>query len=493
MTNGPPLSSSYGRLLFEAEVFRAGRLAERRARPRETIVEPAREVPVFRRCEVLVAGGGPSGTAAAIAAARAGADVVLIERYNHLGGLSTGGLVLWIDRMTDWSGRRVIEGIAAELLDRLPQGALAGPPRADWGSADAATALYWKERTAAYHGIVTWSPTIDPENLKLASQELVLEAGVHLVLHASAAAPILEEGRVGGAIFESKEGRLAVRAEVTIDCTGDGDIFHRAGASSETDIDERDIHHCINTAFLFGGVDMPRWIAFKTGDPQGFKAFMERGREACGGLFERPFVSWRDDVALFMGPRLAGYSAIDVEDQTEVEIRSHRLMAQHLAVYREHAPGFANAYLMLSAPQLGVRHARRLVGLARITREDWSDGKPRSDEIGVSPSLSPRYPSLSVPYGALVPRDLDGLLVAGRHISCDPSSHSFLREIPQCWLTGHAAGAAAALAVKERCAPRAVPIADLQALLLRQGVYLRPAEEAAGAAVAVHGRRRLGS
>ena len=93
------------------------------------------------------------------------------------------------------------------------------------------------------------------------------------------------------------------------------------------------------------------------------------------------------DVALFMGPRLAGYSAVDVEDQTEVEIRSHRLMAQHLAVYREHAPGFAGAYLMLSAPQLGVRHARRLVGVGRVTREDWPDGAPRLDEVGISPSL----------------------------------------------------------------------------------------------------------
>ena len=92
-------------------------------------------------------------------------------------------------------------------------------------------------------------------------------------------------------MFESKEGRLAIRAEVTIDCTGDGDLFHRAGASSESDIDERDIHHCINTAWLFAGADMARWIAFKTGDPDGFRAFMERGRAACGGLCERPFVS----------------------------------------------------------------------------------------------------------------------------------------------------------------------------------------------------------
>jgi hypothetical protein len=281
-------SSDYGRLFFQAEVFRAGRLAEPRQRPEETITEPARRVPVFRDCDVLVAGGGPSGTAAAIAAARAGADVVLVERHNHLGGLSSGGLVIWIDRMTGWSGEPVIRGIGEELLDRLPKEAVAGPPRAEWGIADAVTAAYWKERTAAFHGIVTWSPTIDPENLKLLSQEMVLAEGVHLVLHAWAAAPIIEaDGRVGGAVFESKEGRLAIRAKVTIDCTGDGDLFHRAGASSDSDIDERDIHHCINTAWLFAGIDMPRWIAFKTGDLEGFKAFMERGREACGGLFER--------------------------------------------------------------------------------------------------------------------------------------------------------------------------------------------------------------
>ena len=124
-----------------------------------------------------------------------------------------------------------------------------------------------------------------------------------------------------------------------------------------------DIHHCMNTAWLFGGVDMKRWIEFRVGQPEQYTAFMALGRERIG-LIERPFVSWRDDIALFMGPRLAGYSAIDVEDQTEVEVRSHRAMAAHLSYYREHAPGFENAYLMLSAPQLGVRHSRRLVGVS---------------------------------------------------------------------------------------------------------------------------------
>ena len=179
----PATRQSNQSFFFESDIFSAGRLIARRARPGGVVHEAARAIPVFRDCDVLVVGGGPSGTAAAVAAARTGADVVLLERYNHLGGLSTGGLVIWIDRMTDWSGAQVIRGIANDLLDRLPKDAIAGPPRGLWGSADAATAAYWRERTAAYHGIVTWSPTIDPERLKLASQELVLESGVHLLLH----------------------------------------------------------------------------------------------------------------------------------------------------------------------------------------------------------------------------------------------------------------------------------------------------------------------
>jgi hypothetical protein len=460
---------------FQSAIFHGARLPRRPRLSGVTIHEPARTVPVFRDCDVLVVGGGPSGTAAAIAAARTGAEVVLLERANHLGGLSTGGLVIWIDRMTDWSGQQVIQGMASDLLDRLPKDAVAGPPRGLWGQADETTAAYWRERTAAFHGIVTWSPTIDPEHLKLASQEMVLEANVQLVLHAWGSVPLMEGNRVAGAIFESKEGRLAIRAAVTIDCTGDGDIFHRAGAASETDVDERDIHSCVNTAWTFGGVDMPLWIAFKIGQKDEFSAFMERGRGVCDGLFERPFVSWRDDVALFMASRLAGYSAVNVEDQTEVEIRSHRLMARHLDVYRAHAPSFENAFLMLSAPQLGVRHARRLVGVDKVTRTDWPTGAVRLDEIGVSPSLSPKFPNVSVPYGFLVPATTDGLLVAGRAISCDATSHSFLREVPQCWLTGQAAGVAAAVAVEQGVAPRDVAINRVQKELRRQGAFVRAA------------------
>ncbi len=461
-----------------AERFLSSDLFERKdqrePRPDYGFVEErARRIPVYHRCDVLVVGGGPSGTAAAIAAARTGAKVALLERYNHLGGLSTGGLVIWIDRMTDWEGKLVIRGFAEEVFDRLPADAIAGPERIDWGSQDPSKAAHWSQRTAAYHGIVTWSPTIDPERLKLLSQEMVLERGVKLIYHSWAAEPLVTDGRVTGVAFESKEGRMAIEAKVVVDATGDGDLFARAGAEFTNDIEAADVHHCMNTAWLFGGVDMNRWIDFKAGQPEAFTEFMARGREACG-LFERPFVSWRNDIALFMGPRQTGYSALDVDDLTAVEVRSHRAMASHLEFFRAYAPGFESAYMMLSAPQIGVRHARRLKGVGAVLRDQWPNGTPLPDEVAVSPAVSPKFPNISVPYGSLVPESLDGLLACGRHISCDRNSHGFMREIPQCWLTGQAAGAAAALAVAEGVLPRDVDITALQETLLAQGAFVRP-------------------
>jgi hypothetical protein len=134
--------------------------------------------------------------------------------------------------------------------------------------------------------------------------------------------------------------------------------------------------------------------------------------------------------------------------------------------------------MLQSASQLGVRHTRRLKGMGKMLRTQWSDGVALGSEIGVSPSVSTKFPVISVPYEALLPARLDGLLACGRHISCDPSSHGFMREIPQCWLTGQAAGVAAAVAVNARVQPRAVNIRDVQAALRKQGVFIREAGSA---------------
>ncbi len=447
-----------------------------------TIREDAREIDIYHKCDVAVIGGGPAGCAAAWAAAKAGADVTLVERYNCLGGLSTGGLVMWIDRMTDWDGNHVIQGFAREFIERMPPEGVAGPMREDWGSKDPVKASYWGQRTSAFHGIVSWAPTLDPERMKLNAQEMLLAAGVRIVFHAWAARPVVEDGVARGVVFESKAGRQALMAKVVVDTTGDGDMFARAGAEFDTDIEEGDVHHSMNTAWMLGGVNMDRWINWKVLYPDQLRELMVRGREQLG-FFQTPYVSWRPDIALFLGPRQSGLSALDVDDMTEVEIRSHRLMEGHCRFFRENAPGFEQAYSLQSASQLGVRHTRRLGGIGRIERKDWGNGPPVADEVGISPSISPKFPIVSVPYGSLVPRALDGMLAAGRHISCDANSHGFMREIPQCWLTGHAAGAGAAVAANRGIQPREVDVSEVRALLRSQGAHLSEdaAVKAAGA------------
>jgi hypothetical protein len=284
--------------------------------------------------------------------------------------------------------------------------------------------------------------------------------------------PVVENGCVTAVLFESKSGRRALRAKVVVDATGDGDVFARAGAEFDSDVDEGDVHHSMNTGFLIAGVDMDRWIDFRLLEREQFADFMQKGRDRLG-FFQAPYVSWRKDIALFLGPRQSGLSGLDIDDMTEVEIRSHRFMATHCNFFRQNAPGFESAYMLQSASQLGVRHTRRLKGVAKLCRAQWPEGVVLPGEIGVSPSPSPKFPVISVPYETLVPARLDGLLACGRHVSSDASSHGFLREIPQCWLTGQAAGVAAAIAANAGVQPRAVDVRQVQSALLKQGVFRR--------------------
>ena len=447
---------------------------ERDGGPERTIHEPARETPVHEETDVLVVGGGPAGCAAAVAAARLGAKVTLVERYNHLGGLSTGGLVIWIDRMSDWEGKQIITGFASEILDRLPEGAVAGAPPEQWGSTEAEPVAHWRERLSAFRDVVTWSPMIDPEWLKFESVQMLDEAGVRLLLHSWVVDVVADGRELRGAIFESKQGRRAILAKVIVDCSGDLDVCAAAGVPYESDVEGQgsNVQHCVNTAWTWAGIDFKRWVDFKRSDPEAHRALMKHGHEALGYM-ETPHVGWRDDVALFMGPRLTGYSGVKVDDLTAVEIESRRRMVAHLDFFRRHAPGFEHAWLMLSAPQLGIRHTRRLIGTHKMTMEEWRAAARHEDEIGVSPSPSSKFANISVPYGCILPADLDNVLVGGRHVATDPQTQAFMREIPQCWLTGQAAGVAAALSAGTGAAPKEIDVRDLRSELRGQGVYLQ--------------------
>jgi hypothetical protein len=437
----------------------------------ETIVEPQRELPVYGHCDVLVVGGGPAGLCAAVAAARQGADVVLLERYGHLGGLSTGGLVFWIDRMADWQGNLLVAGIGQEMIERAGSEATLGPPRELWGSTDPVQAAFWRERTSALRGVVQWSPTVDPEVLKLVSNDLVREAGVTTLLHCWAVAAVREGNEVRGVIFESKEGRKALLAKVVIDCTGDGDVFALAGAEFENDFDDNGAHARINTSFRFGNVDMRRYLDFRMTSPREHSDIMAQA--VAAGINLRAHPTPYDSVALFMTPKMSGYSALSIADLTAVEFRSRDIMRDGLAWFRNHVPGYERAWILDSASQIGTRHARRLAGVEYVTLDHWRNDGSYDDSIGLCPGLTPEFPTLEIPYLSLVPQRIDGMLAAGRNSSCDTRAHAALREVPECWVMGEAAGLAAAIAVKDGLRPRDVPVPLLQSKLEKQGAIVR--------------------
>jgi 2-polyprenyl-6-methoxyphenol hydroxylase-like FAD-dependent oxidoreductase len=438
--------------------------------PERFIEEPARPTPVYGSCDVLVIGGGPAGTAAAVAAGRLGADTVLVERYNHLGGLSTGGLVSWIDRMTDWDGNLIVAGIGAELIDRCGPDACLGPAPEIWGSKNAVEAAYWRVRTAALRDTVHWSPTVDPEVLKLVTNDIVRESHVHTLMHCWVVATIVHDNAVQGVIFESKQGRFALTAPVVIDCTGDGDVFAQAGEAFDDDFDGESAHARLTTSFRFGNVDMRRYLDFRMLQQSEFSETMQRATQEGITLLAHP--TPYDSVALFLTPKLAGYSAINVADLTEVEFVSRDMARRGLLFFRDNVPGFERAWILDTASQVGTRHARRVVGVERITIEHWREDGGYPDSIGLCPGMTPSFPTLQIPYRSLVPASMDGLLVAGRNLSADTKSHAALREIPECWAMGEAAGVAAVLAVDGAANPRDVDVRALQAQLVRQGAIV---------------------
>lgn len=385
-----------------------------------TVIQPERPLEIFAETDVLVVGGGPAGFAAAVSAARAGAKTMLMERYGHLGGLWTGGLVLAVNgthARADGRKVKVLRGIGDDLLDRLSR-------------LPNAVANYGGDRN---------NPTTDPEATKFMMNEMVTEAGVNVVFHSWIADVVMSEGAVRGVVFESKSGRQAVLAKVVVDATGDGDVFAAGGAAYEPR------RHLIGMVHRVGNTDRAEFKMPGSGEPL-------------------PGVRW------FILKGVAG-NGLDVKELTRFELQHRKAIWNSFQQLRGQ-PGGDKLYLLQTASQLGVRSTRLLAGVAQLKEEDVQAGRAFPDVIGVGGSHSAQHPAWPIPYGALVPQKLDGVLAAGRCISVEGKVVDDMREIPMCLITGHGAGAAAAVAALSGRPPRAVDIARVQDVLRQQGAFL---------------------
>jgi hypothetical protein len=442
----------------------------------KTITEPASEINVIREADVVVVGGGPGGHAAAVSAARNGADTVLIERYGHLGGMATGGLVIMIPHLSDGTEKQIIVGQCQEWIDGLDvRGASIHQRYEDIGSNDKELVEYWRD----FHNFfvcedrVQLAAMVDPEILKCVLNDMVGEAGVKLFLHSWGTKAIVDHHEVQGVIFESKSGRQAVLGKVVIDGTGDGDLLPSAGADFDRNIKPNLRIATAAVVFRLGNVDTKMHTKFQKTETKKYAALM--GELMRLGGFPAAQRSAHDDV-VWVSNWIPGLDILNVEDLTraEVEIRNKMLITYDF--FKKNVPGFEKSFIIDTASQTGTRGSRRVIGEYMVTEKDWHSGKTYEDTIAVLPQLrnvvSQEYPHMHIPYRSLVPRKVDNLLVAGRSFSSDDIVNNDYNLIPHCILYGQAAGTAAALAIKSGVKVRNVDIAALKDNLIKQKVVL---------------------
>jgi NADPH-dependent 2,4-dienoyl-CoA reductase/sulfur reductase-like enzyme len=403
----------------------------------ETVQELARRTPVAGDVDVVVAGGGPAGIAAALASARQGARTLLIERYGYLGGMVTGAYVVAILGVGDGHVSKA-RGIVDEIRARLePLGAV-------------------QEISAC------GDYRVDAEIFKWQALEMLLEAGVRVRLHTQACAPIVDGTTVTGLLAESKSGREAFLAGVTIDASADADLVYRAGGACDNET------HEITLGFVVEDVDQEAVDAFRRESPAEYEAIAVEAAELNGGKLPGKF------------RLLEGVDATDAEAITQAEIRLRREGFRSLVYLRQRMPGYERARVALTWPQLGVRLSRRIRGETILVDGDLSASRHFEDGIsrlGVYfPDWGPNYAikglDYDIPYRALVPEGVDGMLAAGRCISCDPIAGNTMRLLVPCLVTGQAAGVAAAIAVQDGCSPRDIEVGKLRAALRGQGAWL---------------------
>jgi hypothetical protein len=459
----------------------------------KSITEEKREIPVVAEPDVLVVGAGPAGIGAAIAAARNGANTLLIERYGFIGGNLTIAMVNPMFTFHDTNGRQVIKGIAGEVVDRLVDLKLSEGHVTDLTFDNASMTPF------------------DPEGMKILLLRMVKESGAHLLLHTQVVGAIRKEGRVETVIIESKSGRQAISPKYVIDCSADADIVAKIGAPFVLGRREDGMMQPVTLFFRIGGINnetMRSWmkshrsllkdspenseidgqdaIAF-LGMKELIKEAMEKGefpKDAAPRIlfYQLP---QKDQVAVNV-TRLQGIDGTNVNDLTRAELETREQAWGVHQFLKKQVGGFEDSYVLDTGIQVGVRETRHIVGDYELTEDDVLSGASFDDGIACGTFAIDIHPPkgeqqifsgsgkkvYEIPYRCLLPRELDNLWVAGRCISATHAAFGSARVMATSMAIGQGAGTAAAYAQNHRLNSRQVDVEAIRKLLVRQGQYL---------------------
>jgi hypothetical protein len=443
--------------------------------PARTITEPARQIPLYGEYEVAVLGGGPAGIAAAVAVARAGRRTLLIERYGFLGGMGTAaGVTNFCGLHANVHGemRRVVQGIASELLARID----------GLGGLNAPHLILGKILAQAY----------DTAAYKIAADDLLKHHKVDILFHALGAGAVMQdERRINVLMVETKAGRQAVRAEIFIDCSGDGDLAAWSGARFEVGDNAGNMLYP-SMMFRLNGVDPEKaGEAWRT-----IPALMEAAEAAGTHRFprkaaivrpQRSQIEWRVNFTQLAREDGTAINGLQPDQLTRGEIDGRRQAVDAFNFLRT-VPGFEKSYIVDLPPQLGIRETRRVIGGHMLSGEDVLGCASFEDSIGVNgwpmeqhvagdvifkfPPIPQSRGFNELPYRMLTPLGIDNLLVAGRCASMTHDGQSAARVSGACFAMGEAAGTAAALALSGNTIPREIAVDRLQTQLKQQGAFI---------------------
>lgn len=422
--------------------------------------------------DVIVCGGGPAGFAAAYSAAKEGAKTILIEQLSCIGGMATSGM------MSHWTGDS--EGPLLDLLLKLSK-----DTDKDFN--------YYEEKVLKAKNI------INPEKLKLVMFDLLEEAGAEILLYTMCSSVIKEGNKVKGVVIQNKSGTEEIYADVVIDATGDGDIAYKAGVEYLLGRESDNKMQPVTLMFKIGGVDYETAVF-----PGEFEDNIETANGRIQDLAKKHLPAPMGHVLLYP-TSLPGVvtvnmtNAINIDgtsarEITKAEIQCRKQIPQIIEFIKKYIPGYKNAYLLSTASLIGVRETRHFAGEYTITEEDILNAIKFNDWIAtkcyfnfdihslVGPGLDTngsqgkfekeQKEKYTIPMRALIPKQIDNLILCGRNISGTHKAHSNYRVMPICINIGEGAGIIAALASEKNIIPRNVEVEKVQEILIKRGIKL---------------------